>query len=527
MTNAQLDTLHSHGSSDAGGAEGSADHRSKRRTPVQERYVAGDIFAGKYRIVGLLGEGGMGAVWRAHSLSLDVDVAIKVLHREHIPNHASARLLREARATASIGHPAIVQVFDFGETEAGEPFLIMELLHGDSLATWMDEKGRMSATLAVQMLLPIADALVAAHARGIIHRDIKPENIIVVPSGPGSYLPKIVDFGVAKLLSTHHEGQVLTEAGMILGSLEYMSPEQAEGQREVGEQTDVWALCVVLYELITGQRPFHGLSSTATIFALYTRDPTPTTELAAGDEELWAILRRGLEKSPEKRWGTMLALGRALSFWATERGINVDAAGTSLAHHWASSEPPPPSISERAGPVSTANTAMRVPSPRALSIDSADLAGLEPSEQRSHLPFLPRLGTIELAHPGLDRRSAAPSPRPRSRAMGPATLVALVLLSVLIVGVYLRPSRESGAPLAEAAGTPSASEAAEEISSAKASLGPAQTGPLPAPELRAATSDTAADSGAPVRAARAPSTLPRAPSGPKKPAMPLPPTPNY
>ncbi|MEO7330907.1 MAG: serine/threonine-protein kinase, partial [Minicystis sp.] len=325
MNNSLLSSRPSNASPEASEIEKSSDRRPIRRTPVPERYGPGDIFAGKYRIVGLLGEGGMGAVWRAHSLSLDVDVAIKVLHRETVPSHASARLLREARATASIGHPSIVQVFDFGETDDGEPFLIMELLQGDPLAAWLEERGRISATLAVQMLLPIASALVAAHARGIVHRDIKPENIIAVPSGSGSYMPKIVDFGVAKLLPSHHTGHVLTEAGLILGSLEYMSPEQAEGQQEVGEQTDVWALCIVLYELITGQRPFHGLTSTATIFALYTRDPTPTTELAAGDEELWAIIRRGLEKSPAKRWPTMDALGRALAFWAIERGITVDA----------------------------------------------------------------------------------------------------------------------------------------------------------------------------------------------------------
>lgn len=271
-------------------------------------------------------------MWRARSLLLDIDVAIKVLYREHADLNAAERLLREARALAKLEHPGIVRVFDFGETEAGEPFLVMEVLDGVSLAHWLDDQGRMPATQAVQMLLPIAAALCGAHAHGIVHRDVKPENIIVVADGLGGYSPKIVDFGIAKLASSN--GQVLTQQGTVLGSLEYMSPEQADGKPEVGEQTDVWALSVVLYELITGRRPFEGPSITAIIFALYSCAPTPTTHFAAGDEELWRIIERGLRKSPHERWPTMRALGQALALWAERRGITADVAGTSLQYYW-------------------------------------------------------------------------------------------------------------------------------------------------------------------------------------------------
>src|SRR5262249_53648457 len=157
-------------------------------------------------------------------------------------------------------------------------------------------------------------------------------NIIAVPDGAGAYLPKIVDFGIAKLATrTSH---VLTRQGMVLGSLQYMSPEQANGVLKVGEQTDIWSLCVVLYELITGRRPFEGETYAAMTFSLFTSVPTPTTELGAGDEALWAIIERGLQKSPAERWPDMQALGRALAAWAVERGITSDAAGTSLTHHW-------------------------------------------------------------------------------------------------------------------------------------------------------------------------------------------------
>jgi serine/threonine protein kinase len=299
--------------------------------PAQTSLAAGDVLAGKYEIVGLLGAGGMGTVWRARCRVLDIDVAIKVLRHDRGDEVAVERLRREARATARLGHPAIVRVFDFGETDAGEPFLVMELIEGQSLADWLSVQGRVPAELAVQMILPIAAGLAAAHAQGIVHRDVKTENILLARGRDGACVPKIVDFGIAKL-STRN-GPILTEEGTILGSLPYMPPEQADG-REVDEQADVWALCVVLYELIAGRRPFEGKTLAAVLVALHTTLPTPTTELAAGDAELWAIISHGLKKSRAARWHTMQALGEALALWAIERGVTADVMGASLQHCW-------------------------------------------------------------------------------------------------------------------------------------------------------------------------------------------------
>ncbi|WP_437587548.1 protein kinase domain-containing protein [Sorangium sp. So ce1000] len=321
---------------------------SVRGAPHRERAV-GEILAGKYQIVGRLGAGGMGTVWRARSLWLDVDVAIKVLHEDQLDAHAAERLLREARATARLGHPAIVRVFDFGETDSGEPFLVMELLEGTSLSSWLESRGRVPAEQAVQLLLPVACALATAHAQRIVHRDIKPANILIVPDGAGGYVPKVVDFGIAKLANV--ASPAITQRGMIVGSPEYMSPEQADGQLDVGEQTDVWAFCVVMYELITGQRPFSGETLSAVIVAIFSKEPAPTTELGAGDDALWAILRRGLAKSPADRWPSMRALGRALAAWAVERGVTADVAGTSLAHQWLAREAEPPLTEEKMAPI--------------------------------------------------------------------------------------------------------------------------------------------------------------------------------
>jgi serine/threonine-protein kinase len=391
-------------------------------------HAPGDILAGKYEIVSLLGEGGMGTVWRARSIALDADVAIKVLHCDRADSQAAQRLLREARATARVGHPSIVRAFDFGETEAGEPFLVMELLEGTSLADCLDRRGRLSPIEAVQMLLPIASGLAAAHARGIVHRDIKPENIIIVPDGASTFLPKIVDFGIAKL--ARRNNQVITQAGMVLGSLEYMSPEQAEGKQEVGEQTDVWALCVVLYELITGHRPFEGESITAMIYALYTLDPTPIVSFGVGDDELWTILARGLEKATEDRWPTMLDLGTALARWATRQGATVDASGRSLALHWlgstSESQPPEESPISWSGPVG-APTWPRVSMP---SIDPAAR-----TEARTAIPdptVSPRAGTIELPRATGDRRIVAAAVTRGAKAPLSGRLLALVAVPLLI-----------------------------------------------------------------------------------------------
>ncbi len=452
------------------------------RTSVHAGHAVGDVLAGKYRIEAFLGEGGMGTVWRARSLLLDVDVAIKVLHREHGDEHASARLLREARATASLGHPAIVRILDFGETDAGEPFLVMEFLEGTSLASWIDANGRMAAAEAVRTLLPIADALVLAHAHGVVHRDVKPDNILLVPDGEGTYLPKILDFGIAKLLETE-SGRVITQAGAILGSLEYMSPEQAEGKLEVGEQTDVWALSVVLYELLTGTRPFAGSTLTAILFSLLTTQPVPTPLLAAGDDELWAILARGLAKSPADRWPDMRAFGSALASWAVERGLTTDATGTSLTHHWLASASQPPDVRARAAPISTSPTGASAPTPA-------------------------RLGTLETYV------TAPAAPLRRAKALAATAAMFLVMVPALVAaGLYAHRGEGGASP-----------DAAVPVTAAEPPAAPMETSAAPPAPVESAAASASAPT--PPRHSphhAAPAARPKSAST----GMPLPGAPNF
>jgi serine/threonine-protein kinase len=242
------------------------------------------------------------------------------------------RLLQEARAVASLGHPAIIRGFDFGTTERGDPFIAMELLHGESLAELLRRRSKVGATRAVQTLLPIVDALVAAHATGIVHRDLKPDNIFVSREAGGRLQPKVLDFGIAKAersVSPH-----LTREGMVLGSPAYMSPEQARGNADVDARSDIWALCVVLYQLVTGQLPFVADNGNALLWSIVEKPALPFTELGVTEPELWTIVARGLEKSRDARWQTMSELGKSLAEWLLGKGVEQDICHASLRAQW-------------------------------------------------------------------------------------------------------------------------------------------------------------------------------------------------
>jgi serine/threonine-protein kinase len=296
-------------------------------------YAAGQLIAERYRLIRKLGEGGMGVVWVAHSLALGVEVAIKLIRAGAADADLSSRMAREAQVTATLGHPAIVRVFDFGTTEDGAPFLVMELAHGETLASKLDREHKLGAVQALQLILPIVDGLRCAHERGIVHRDIKPENVLVARDTLGRLQPKLLDFGIAKLEGQKNVSR-LTQVGVVLGSPEYMSPEQARGVGSVDARTDVWALSVLLYEMLTGSVPFKVNNYNALMQAILHEPPVSTVEYGVGDRELWSIIAKGLEKSRDKRWASMSQLGEALAFWLVDHGVTEDIAGNSLRAVW-------------------------------------------------------------------------------------------------------------------------------------------------------------------------------------------------
>ncbi|MBI3205644.1 MAG: protein kinase [Myxococcales bacterium] len=302
-----------------------------------ERYRSGDHIAGKYQLVRKLDEGGMGAVWAARNVDLDVHVALKLLRPELGETHAAHRLLAEARMLARLQHPAVVRVHDCGRTEHGDPFVAMELLDGESLADHMVRRGRVAAVEAVSLLLPIVDGLRAAHEAGIVHRDIKPENIFLAKVG-GRMQPKLLDFGIALAEAVAARR---TTHGAILGSPVYMSPEQARGS-EVGPATDLWALSVVLFELVSADLPFSGDNYHAVLRSIIEDECPSLTELGCGDDLLAAIVERGLSKDPARRFATAKDLGTALAEWLIGQGVSEDASHVSLRAGWLGrvSEPP-------------------------------------------------------------------------------------------------------------------------------------------------------------------------------------------
>src|SRR5215471_14650499 len=223
---------------------------------ANERLQDGQSF-GRYQIVRLLGEGGMGAVYEAVHPILKKRFAIKTL----LPSiaempEARARFLREGEATSRINHPNVVDVSDVG-TEAGVPYLVMEYLEGETLAEHLDKRVRLDIGEAVDLMLPVISAVAAGHEQGVVHRDLKPANIFLARGPWGERVPKVLDFGVSKLVGEGDSAN-LTGTMAFLGTAAYMSPEQARGARRVDAQSDQYALGLIFYEMLTGVRAHHG-----------------------------------------------------------------------------------------------------------------------------------------------------------------------------------------------------------------------------------------------------------------------------
>lgn len=300
--------------------------------PATSPYKRGDSIASKYELEELLGRGGRGEIWRAQNVALGASVAIKILSVTGERAALRERLMLEAKVAASVTHAAIVKVYDVGETARGDPFIVMELLNGKSLGAILQVEGHLSAVRAVQNLLPIAEALQLAHGRGIVHRDVKPDNIFIVHD-EGSVQPKLLDFGIVKLQNADDDSH-LTMAGDVLGSPDYLSPEQARGQDDVDHLSDVWAFSVVLFEAIAGRVPFDAPNYNALVQQIIEDEPPALHELAAVDEQLSAIVARGLSKERSQRYASMVEMGRALAGWLHTQGELHDACGTSIERRW-------------------------------------------------------------------------------------------------------------------------------------------------------------------------------------------------
>ncbi len=266
---------------------------------------SGQTIAGKYRLNQLLGAGGMASVWSATNMFTERQVAIKFMLPEVArTQEAARRFLMEAKVTARIDHPNVIEVMDVGQTENGTLFLVMELLTGVSLETALK---RQHPTMTLHefsfVMIQVARALAAAHKRGIIHRDLKPTNIFLHKSRDGLAVPKLLDFGISKFLDEEgSKNHALTVAGTVLGSPLYMSPEQARGEGDIDGRTDVFAFGGIMFEALCGQRAYDGANFNQLIVAIATKPPKNIDELAPHmPESLREIVRVCLAPERDKR----------------------------------------------------------------------------------------------------------------------------------------------------------------------------------------------------------------------------------
>ena len=269
----------------------------------------------QYQILDKLGEGGMGVVYKARDTHLDRTVAIKVLPPEKVSDpERKRRFVQEAKSASALNHPNIVTIYDIDQS-GGVDFIAMECVAGKTLDELIPRKG-MRLKEVLKNAVQIADALATAHAAGIVHRDLKPANVMVTYKG----LVKVLDFGLAKLTEpvgsdetrTTETLEPHTEEGTIVGTVAYMSPEQAEGKK-VDARSDIFSLGSVLYEMVTGQKAFQGTSKMSTLAAILHQEPKPASAIGQTiPADLEKLISRCLRKDPERRWQAMADLKVAL-----------------------------------------------------------------------------------------------------------------------------------------------------------------------------------------------------------------------
>ncbi len=272
----------------------------------------GKVLAGKYRIDGFLKKGGMGAVYRGTHLMLGKSVAIKVIKPELVTSDDTVqRFQREARAASHLSHPNIVTIHDLDQAEGGTLYIAMELLDGKSLKQVVMEQGALEPDRAIRIAKAIAGALALAHRNNVIHRDLKPQNIMMTRDSNGGEKPILLDFGIAKTFES--DQPAITSTGMVLGTPQYMAPEQAAG-KPVDGRSDLYALGIILYEMLVGQVPFDDPSIPAVLVKHLNELPKPPSTLRSGiPPSLEQIVLRCLDKVPEKRFASAEELLAALS----------------------------------------------------------------------------------------------------------------------------------------------------------------------------------------------------------------------
>ena len=421
----------------------------------------GDIIAGKYRVDRMIGQGGMGVVVSAVHIHLDERVAIKLLRPEGAArSEATERFMREARAAVKIKSLHVAKVLDVGVQPDGRPYMVMEYLEGRDLGEELDRNGPMSEAMAVDYVLQACDALAEAHKRGIVHRDLKPSNLFLCKNLKPPII-KLLDFGVSKFKDNSllaNTSPSLTAEAALLGTPFYMSPEQIRSAKDVDEKADVWALGVILYELISGRVPFDGTSATAVLAAICGDKPKPLHEVcAAVSADVSEIVGACLAKNTEERMPNVRELVRALASVAPDKATTIDERLAAINVH-----------------SNTANTLSAAPNP--------DVR--EPISIRSSAPL--SKDEMLVATVGGFVHSTPPH-RGRSKFVAVTVAVAILVGIVVFVLTNRESSVSIGDPLPIASSTQTAMPMNDPSATTTASSGPPIVTVDVAPALSAAT----------------------------------------
>lgn len=330
----------------------------------------GEVVGEKYRLVRLLGEGGMGSVYEARHDVIGRRFAVKFLHAE-LASHPEIllRFRREAQAAGSLENENIAAVTDFGSSPDGAPYIVMEFLEGEDLAKTLARNGPLPVARAAHILIQVCRGLVAAHGRGIVHRDLKPENLLLQQRGDGGDLVKILDFGIAKLKSTEHRPEAATRTGITLGTPYYMPPEQARGQKELDERADIYALGVILFELLSGQKPHNGENYNAILYSIL-MGAAPRIEQFRPDlsPELAAVVHRAMAGEANQRYQSVSELSQALAPFtgrALTRAPTMSNSSIVMAPHGVPAQSAPSVSNSTRAPVAfTPNPTLQLAQPK-------------------------------------------------------------------------------------------------------------------------------------------------------------------